>query len=106
MNANAISAIVIAVVGAATAIFQARRGHRGLRGQIEKDLELLSNLPSGSTAAQPLADRIDKSVLRLLDEEEDLRRDPAGVAVAIVLFVIGGALIAAGVHYRGSVSYT
>ncbi|RSS34096.1 hypothetical protein [Streptomyces sp. WAC08241] len=71
-----------------------RREPRG-RERIKSDLELLSLLPPDSEVAPALRAHIEGGIRQLVEVEDVKRRDPFGIALAIVFILITVALLTA-----------
>jgi hypothetical protein len=54
-----------------------------------EDLEILDRLPTDSPVRGELASHIDASIRRLITGEDELRRDPGGVVLGIILLAFG-----------------
>lgn len=72
----------LATVGAALELAR-RFGGSGLRGRIRRDLEIWTSLPD-SPAKAKLLDLIESNVAKIVENGTIKRRDPAGIALAIL----------------------
>jgi uncharacterized membrane protein YuzA (DUF378 family) len=85
------SGIVVAVIAAAAATFQARR-RPDPRGQIKADIEIFGMLPKDSTQSKELRQHVDRQVKQLIDAEARTQRDWQGVGIAAFLLVTASAV--------------
>jgi hypothetical protein len=92
VNVTVTANIAIAVLGVLAAWVQTRRNVGGGRDQLRRDVKLYNSLPEESTSRAELLAHIDKQILRLIGNEEELARDPAGIFLAVVILAGAGAL--------------
>lgn len=59
---------------------------------VQRDLDLLKRLPEESESKDMLLRQIDEGVRKMIVDRQHRRREPAGIAVAIVLMLVGGYL--------------
>jgi len=78
-------AIVVAIIGLAGVVFQARRPRLSLRDKIKADLDLLSSLPDNSSAKAELLVDIEQNVKRLVAGEEQPGADGAGIMLGLLI---------------------
>ncbi|HWE90153.1 MAG TPA: hypothetical protein VG317_11900 [Pseudonocardiaceae bacterium] len=88
MNWDLISKILLAALPVAAAAVQLIRRKDGRVGQLKTNLELLALLPEDGPARAKLLDHIERSVERLIVEEDELRREPMGIALGIVFLAV------------------
>ena len=102
MNWDSISKIAIAFSGVVAAWLQLRRGRGGgRRAQLQRDLDLLALLPEDSTARAALSQHVDAAVVSLIRDEAELRRDPTGIVLGLVLVGAAAAGVIGAVLNRG-----
>lgn len=80
MIAKAVAAILATLAAAAKAVTEVN-GRYATRARIDRDLAIYEKLPDGA-ARQTLLTHIESSVLRLVEDEAEKRRDPTGVVLA------------------------
>jgi len=88
VDPEVIAAIVSSAAVLVTAWLQARRGRGGKISDLKQDLEVYQLLPEESTSRSILLLHIDSRIQATVHESELLRRDPAGVIIAITLMVV------------------
>ena len=81
----AISPLVIGVVS----VVVNQRSSRGRRARLRQDAELLALLPEGSEARRLLESHIERTVVQLGADDEK-RRDPFGIVLALVFLAFSG----------------
>ncbi|MEU6535695.1 hypothetical protein [Streptomyces sp. NPDC047000] len=82
-----------AVIGVGGVIVERHRREPRGRERIKSDLELLNLLPSDSQVTPLLRTHIEDSIRQMIEVEDVKRRDPFGIALAIVFILLAGALI-------------
>ncbi|MGI9194587.1 MAG: hypothetical protein ACR2FO_08805 [Actinomycetota bacterium] len=92
-------ASVASVVGVVREIARSTRRHRR-RDWIIKDLDILKLLPDASEARPRLEAHINREVMQLVDDEEQKRRDPFGIVLAVIFIAL--AAWTAFLAYQGS----
>lgn len=78
--------VLPAVATGLAALFSAARpffAARGRRNRIKHDLELLKLMPEGEAASR-FEEDINQRVLKLIEDRTDKRRDPFGIAMALI----------------------
>lgn len=88
MNWNTIIASAFAVIVGVIAFAREWTASQGLRSRIKADVELLDHLPNSSSMRDALTGHIDRNIARLIRQEQDLRRDRGGIALAGVFAII------------------
>lgn len=101
VNPDAISAIVVAVLGIGAVGLQYgwRRDRR--RDRARQDLHLLHDLPEESGVRQELLAHIDGQIRDVIASEAEMTRSMTGVTLAIVFLAGGGWLIYLAIADRG-----
>jgi hypothetical protein len=89
MTWEIVGQVAVAVLAAAAGAARLWQSRPGPRESVLKDLELLKELPEASTARQQLGEHIDQTILKSIQHETELRRDPTGIVLG-VLFMVGG----------------
>ena len=92
MDTTLVANLVIAALGLIAAFVQTRRNQDKGRSQLQQDAELFKILPEESTARSELLVHIDKQVVRLIRNEDELTRDPTGILLAIIFLAVAVAL--------------
>jgi hypothetical protein len=92
VNTTLVANLVIAALGVIAAFVQTRRNQDRGRSQVRQDVELFNLLPEKSAARSELLTHIDKQVIRLIKNEEELTRDPTGVLLAFIFLLVASAL--------------
>ncbi len=77
---------------------QRGRGAGRQREQLKADVELLSLLPEKSAVRAKLLEHVEKTVERMIHEDEELKRDPSGIAIA--LFFIATTVVVIAYAFR------
>ncbi|MFE5840351.1 hypothetical protein ACFQ7N_01730 [Streptomyces niveus] len=95
MDWGAFASIAVAVVGVGGVMIERRRREPRGRERIKADLELLELLPSDSSVVPELRGHIEESIKQIIEVEDEKRRDPFGIVLAIVFTLIAISLIAA-----------
>lgn len=90
--------IAVAVLTILAAGFEVVRRRANSRDRIKQDLELLQLLPEGSKARVKLTEHVENRVLKLIEHDEELRRDPTGIAFSVIFFALAAACIGYAVH--------
>lgn len=96
-----ISRALVAAAGVAAAIGKALSGRStrsNRRHQIKQDIEIMNLLPKDSDGRAKMQEHIDASITRLIADEDERRRDPFGMTLALVF--IGLAVWAASFPMR------
>jgi hypothetical protein len=93
MTWNWVPPVAVALIGVAGSLLQVRRGRPRGRELLKQDLELLHLFPNDSEVRPRLLQHIEKNFDRLLTDEEEKRRDPLGIGVAIFLLMISVGLV-------------
>jgi len=83
--AAAVGPVVVALVGVAAA--SAATHNR--RSRLKTDAEVLKLLPENGEARKLLAAHIERAIVRLAEDDE-MRRDPLGVVIALMLLGFAG----------------
>lgn len=94
--------VLPAVATGLATVFSAARplfAARGRRNRIKHDLELLKLMPKGEAASR-LEEDINQRVLKLIEDRSDKRRDPLGIATALIF--IGLTIWTALLAFKGS----
>jgi hypothetical protein len=91
MDLDTLSKIALAALPVIGAGLQLVRGQRGTRKRLKEDLELLALMPEGIEARSTMLEHLDKQVRKLMSGDDELRRDPIGIGMGIV--VLSGAAI-------------
>lgn len=84
MTSKTIVAIAVAVIGLIATIARTWRWPR-LRDDLQTDLQIYAALPACSKSRSALLASIDRRVLELSDVDRSLRRDPAGITIAVIM---------------------
>jgi hypothetical protein len=93
VDTTLVANLVIAALGVIAAFAQTRRNQDRGRRQVRQDAELFKLLPEESAARKELLAHIDKQIVRLIRNEDELTRDPTGVLLAIIFLVVAAALV-------------
>jgi hypothetical protein len=86
-------AVVVAFVTLLGIMIQQWRQRPVLRDQVKADLEIWSALPEESSVRKGLLKSIDSRVQRILKDEDELARDPSGIALGTLITGFGGWLV-------------
>jgi hypothetical protein len=93
MNWDTASKVAVAALTVLGVLLQLVRRPDGRHGQVKRNLELLALLPDDSSSRSRLLRHIDESVERLISNDDELRRDPTGIGIAVVFLVAACALV-------------
>ena len=96
-----VTPVAVSVIGVGGAWLQARRGRPQGRDLLKQDLKLLRQLPPESTARDLLIKHIDDGIVRLIKDEEENRRDPLGIGLAIFFILLGLGFLTAAAYEGG-----
>jgi hypothetical protein len=88
-----------AAVAAAGKIWSDRRARGGARELIKRDLELLGLLPADSPVQPELREHVEHAIRRLIDDEQEKRRDPLGIGLAAFLLLSAALALRAGGYW-------
>lgn len=91
VNWELLGGIALAMLAAVAAVAQLLRVLPRQRDRIMQEVKLLNSLPRESAARQSLLDHIDQLILKSIKAEAELRRDPTGIVLGLIL--MGGGLI-------------
>ncbi|WP_181775320.1 hypothetical protein [Amycolatopsis pittospori] len=100
-TASKLIAAGVPVLGALIELYRRREGNRQRR-QLKIDVDLVSSLPEDSAARARLLTHIDNTVELMLQGQNELRREPTGITLAIILIVAAGGLIVLAVRSPSS----
>ena len=85
MNWNAVLTAAFAAIVGLTALIRDWTATQGLRTRIKQEMELLDRLPDSSSMRDELAAHIDRGIAQLVGQEQEERRDPGGIVLALFL---------------------
>ena len=88
MNWNTVLPGGFAVAVGLIAVAREWASSRGARSRIKQDIDLLGLLPDDSAARDALRTHVDRSISRLIETEQELRRDPSGIALAVFFAMV------------------
>ena len=88
MTTPAWTPLLVAVIGLLGILVQQWRQRPVLRDQVKSDLEIWNALPGDSSVREDLLADIDYRVRRLLKDESELRRDPSGMTLGVLMVVL------------------
>ncbi|MEU6814729.1 hypothetical protein [Streptomyces sp. NPDC046860] len=95
MDWGPLASVAVSVVGVGGVMLERRRREPDGRERIKADLELLSLLPEDSPAVPVLRGHVEDAIKQMIEVEDQKRRDPLGIALAIVFILIALGLVAA-----------
>jgi hypothetical protein len=101
MDWGALASVAVSVVGVGGIMIERRRREPRGRERIKSDLEILSLLPEDSEIAPVLRAHLEDSIKQMVDVEDKKRRDPFGMALAIVFIAISSGLLVASFRNGG-----
>ncbi|MFI9642902.1 hypothetical protein ACIG87_23065 [Micromonospora sp. NPDC051925] len=87
MKWDAFGQILVAVLTVGAAYLQIQRQRTTPRQSVMHDLDILDRLPKESKARGQLAEYIDRAILKSIEHETELRRDPSGLVIAAIILV-------------------
>jgi hypothetical protein len=93
MSWDTAGAVAVAALSVAGASLQLVRVREGRRGAVKRDLEILALLPPESEAYSALSRHVQDRVIRSVRADESARRDPSGIAAALVCMSLGAILV-------------
>lgn len=89
-----LSKIALAALPVIGGGLQLVRSQRGARKQLKEDLELLAMMPEGSDVRATMLEHLNDQARQLATSDDELRRDPFGIGLAIVFL---GAAVGTGI---------
>lgn len=102
MDWGSVTAATVTTFGsAAIALMQVQKGRNGGRSQVREDLEILKQLPPDSAVRDELRDHIDSTIRRVVNRDDQLRRNPSGVVLGLIILALGGYGAKIGWTHRG-----
>ncbi|MEV5375584.1 hypothetical protein AB0L26_06335 [Streptomyces nondiastaticus] len=94
--------IIVAAITIAGGTFQARRKRPVTREIVKQDVELLGLLPEGSEAKRLLAEHIDATIRKIVEDENQRTRDYIGSCLAVGFLLVALFLMVVSVGRGGN----
>jgi hypothetical protein len=96
VNLTWLAPAIVAVLTTLGIVINRRYRQPQGRDRVKLDLEILKLLPWQSEVRAELLSHVETSIQRIITVEDRLRRDPAGMAISLIIAMAAGALFYGG----------